>query len=818
MINNRGRNTILLVFVLAAIPFLFSSCFFMEAKVKKYRKDVPFVYSNTVELTGDSLPAQQHAALKSRIKEQLDDSMVVRVLDRAIFQGVIKNPPAFDTNSLNRSIRNIEVLMNNLGYFRSEVTASYKIDSSKNFANRGEYRVKSTFSIDTKRNTLIDSLNFIFPSAALQQVVNENISNAYLKKNESFTVEKVSSEINRLVTDFRNNGFYKITRNDIYADVDTVNKALFDPNLSDFERVIILARTRNKRPTINVLMRMRPMNDTAANFVYDSSKMVRYYVGNVTVYPDFNFLTAATSPLTTKYRRDSSLIIKYTADKYRTPFLANNIFLKRGDLYRESNYIRTIDNLNLLGTWQVVNIQSSIDSNRHDSVPTVDFAIYLTPVKKFSFSANVESSLSTNVNAATGNGNILGFLGNLSLTNRNVHREGIRMTNSIRGGIEFNLNNNGVQNSREVGYNNNLSVPKFVTPFKSINKKHLLYQTTSLSTSVSSLNRVGFFNLASFNFGGLAYEWKNKPNSSYSFHFLNIDYSNLFNESESFKEARDTNIFLKNSFQTSLVMGLNFGYNIQFQGKKHPNRITTLKVYTEESGALFGTIKKIVNNDNFLKNLREFVKGDVEVKHYINFNNSSLVLRGFVGVGTPVRGDSGLPFFKQYFAGGPNSMRAWPIRTLGQGGAAFPVYQPGATRFNDRAGDIQIEGNVEYRYNITQLFNNVIGLKGALFMDAGNVWAIKRDKSLPATEEDPKVFQFKNLYKQLAVGIGTGLRFDFNYFLVRFDFGFRFKKPDVEKNDGWQIPSINIKNLFGANGKEWRYNNYNFTFGISYAF
>jgi outer membrane protein assembly factor BamA len=670
--------------------------------------------------------------------------------------------------------------------------------------------------VDTKKNTIIDSLNYIFPSFGLQQVVINNYSKALLKKGEPFTVEKISAEINRLLTDFRNNGYFQITRNDIYADVDTVNKALFDPSLSDFERILLLAQSRNKRPSINVLMRLRPKSDSSDILVYDSTKLKQYYIGNITVYSDYNFLANSTDSPQVRYLRDSSLIIKYNSKKYRSSFIAGNIFLRKNDLYRENEYNRTVNNLNQLGTWQVVNVVPTIDSLQPDSLRRVDLAFYLTPVKKYSFSANVESSLSTNVIAATGAGNILGFLGNVSLTDRNVARQGIRMVHSIRGGIEFNLKQNGVQNSRELGYSNNVSIPRFMPPFRFLLPKNTLVRSSTVNSNISSLNRVGFFNLASLNLG-LGYEWKRKPNTTSIWKPLTIDYTNLYNASDSFIKATDENVFLRNSFQTSLVIGQSYGYGVQFISKRNPNRITTLKVNLEESGLIFGTLKKMINQDGFLKNLREFVKADVEVKHFMNFNKSALVFRFFTGVGSPVRGDSGIPFFKQYFAGGPNSMRAWPIRTLGQGGAPFPPYQPGASRFNDRVGDIQLEGNVEYRYDITPLFNNVLTLKGALFMDAGNVWAIRRDKTI-TVGDDPKVFQFKNLYKQLAVGLGTGLRFDFNYFLVRFDFGFRFKKPDVAANDGWQIPSINIKNVFGANGREWRYENFNFTFGINYAF
>lgn len=818
MIVKKGINIVHLLIALSLFSVLLPSCFFMEPKVKKYPKGQPFVYANKFELKTDSLSKTQKSELKSRVAAQIDDSMMVRVLDRAIFRGVIKSPPAFDTNAVNKSIQNIKILMNNLGYYRSVVTAAYQTDSSKQSVQRGEYRVTTTFKVDTKKNTLIDSLNYIFPTDDLQNITRENLRNALLKKGQPFTVEKTSAEINRLLGDFRNNGYYNITRGDIYADVDTVNKALLNPDLSDFERIILLARSKNKRPYINVFMRLRPKNDSALPLKYDSTKLIRYHIGDITVYPDFNFL-AGTEASNTAWSKDSNLLIKYNSYKYKTSFIASNIFLKRGDLYKEDDYLRTLNNINQLGSWQVVNVQPVIDSVYKDSTGKVDFTFYLTPVKRYSFSANIESSFSTNVTAATGNGNILGFLGNVSLTDRNVGKEGIRATLSLRGGVEYNLSQRGIQNSRELGLTNNYVFPKFIKSIPLVNffilwkKKPMIYKSTNLSGNISSLNRVGFFNLASFNIGA-GYDWKQKRNLSRTAK-LNIDYTNLYNESQEFKDAIKDNLFLRNSFQTSLVMGLSTTYLFSLPSKKS-NTSQTLKINLEESGVIFGTIKKWLKDPAVLKNLREYVKADVEYKRFINFQKSTLALRAFAGAGTPIRGDSGLPFFKQYFAGGPNSMRAWPIRTLGLGGASFPPYQPGVNRFNDRVGDVQLEMNVEYRYNITPLFNNVLNLKGAVFMDAGNIWSIKKDITI--TGEDPKLFQLKNLYKQLAVGLGTGFRFDFNYFLVRFDFGFRFKRPDVKENNGWQIPSVNIKNVFGKNGREWRYDNFNFTFGINYAF
>ena len=233
----------------------------------------------------------------------------------------------------------------------------------------------------------------------------------------------------------------------------------------------------------------------------------------------------------------------------------------------------------------------------------------------------------------------------------------------------------------------------------------------------------------------------------------------------------------------------------------------------------------------FKKYMKQFVKADAEYIFSASHPKSAFVVRLFGGVGIASKKDTTLPFFKQYFGGGSNSMRGWPVRGIGRGSQPLSPY--GSNSFNDRTGDIQLEANLEYRYTIAQIIPNSLVLKGALFVDMGNVWNFRNSK--PAGGVDSTQFQFANLYKQLGVSAGTGFRLDFNYFVLRFDFGFRFKKPDVSKNDGWQVPDINFNNLFRRGVqipdpvdptrttndnryKKWRYENYNLTIGISYPF
>jgi outer membrane protein assembly factor BamA len=269
-------------------------------------------------------------------------------------------------------------------------------------------------------------------------------------------------------------------------------------------------------------------------------------------------------------------------------------------------------------------------------------------------------------------------------------------------------------------------------------------------------------------------------------------------------------------------MGQILTFSSSYINPKHPKRQVTFKFNVEESGLLWGRLKPALSNagkQNVLtKYLKQFIKTDVEYTYTISHPKSAVVFRVFSGVGIPMsRTDTTLPFFKQYFGGGPNSMRGWPVRGIGIGAQKLVPYNSQNT-FNDRTGDIQLEGNAEYRYNLAPFFSNAVTLKGALFIDAGNIWNMKNTKNDGGV--DSAQFKFKNIYKQLGVSAGTGFRLDFNYFLIRFDFGLRFKRPDISKHNGWQIPDVNFKNLFGNDieRRRWRYENFNFTIGIDYPF
>jgi outer membrane protein insertion porin family len=518
-----------------------------------------------------------------------------------------------------------------------------------------------------------------------------------------------------------------------------------------------------------------------------------------------------------------SYIIKYHKNLFKQAFLLRNMYIKKGDVYNQLNYYKTINSFAKIGVWQSVNIQIH---DVKDSIGLIDLVVELVPARKFGFDANVESSYSINSNNTSlvnaNVGNVLGFSGNISLINRNVGREAIRMSNALRAGVELNVGNarrNGLINSNEFSYNNGISIPRLITPLKKINSKRLLSQQTFINTNLSYINRINLFNLQSVNLSA-GYEWTNRPNRKFTLRPLNIEFTRLYNESDSFRQTLIDNPFLRSSFTTALVAGSSFTYSSTFFNPKHSGRQRNFKANIETSGILLGAVKGLFNSTtNILeKYLRRFVKMDVEYTYTKSYPKSAVVARLFGGVGIPLsKTETSLPFFKQYFGGGSNSMRGWPIRGVGRGAQPLALSRSNTT-LNDRTGDIQVEGNFEYRYNIANIIPNSIMLKGAVFVDAGNVWNFKN--SLPGGGRDSTQFNLKYLYNQLAVAAGTGFRVDFSYFLIRFDLALRVKRPDIDNNNGWILPNVNYKNLLSGNevNKQWRYENFNFTIGINYPF
>ncbi|MEO6490605.1 MAG: BamA/TamA family outer membrane protein [Ferruginibacter sp.] len=793
---------------------IFSSC--SIPIVRKTPEGKPFLRKNNIEVTGGKFTATEKSAVIQRLSNQLEDSARIPSKDFFVLFNIIKRPPVYDTAYSGMSARNMKASMFNLGYYSSKVT--YRADTS----NR---KVHVHYLVEAGRPTLIDTVSYRMRKPDLQQIAIASKNRSILVKDNPITKAAVLGEISRLVDSFRNNGYYKFTAAELRVRGDTTIEALTTISEDPFEQLRLLAEAQQKAdsPQIRLSVTLIPPTDT--------SKLQRFYINRIFILSDFHPSDNLSDTTSITQRSTRDFILRYHERLFRTGFLSRNITFKSGELYSQAEYYKTLNNLSKAGVWESANIQIM---EVPDSSDKINMIIELIPGKKFGFEAALEASYSASIGSASIiGGNLFGISGNLSLTNRNVGKEAISMTHKIRAGIELNNNNSGTNkliNSNEIGYSNNILFPRLIFPellkyfTKSRNVRDLPRGESFINSNISYSNRLDLFDLQSLNVN-IGWSWLDKHNFKWEFRPLNLGFSYLYNETPAFLKILDSNLFLKYSYTTAYVVGMGASVSNVYYNPKHLRSLSrerSTKINLEESGitwANLGILKKY---------LRRYVKVEAEYKYTISYPKTGLAFRFYTGVGIPLLGSDSnrtLPFFKQYFGGGSNSMRGWPIRGIGIGGQAMAPYNNNSTFYNNRTGDIQLEGNVEYRYDIARIIPNTLTLRGALFIDAGNIWNTRNSKLDGTT--DTTQFKFENVYRQLGLSAGTGFRLDFNYFVVRFDLGFRFKRPELYYvNSGWKAPSIGFSDFLpkiftrGPNGeyRKWRYENFNFTIGISYPF
>ena len=332
-----------------------------------------------------------------------------------------------------------------------------------------------------------------------------------------------------------------------------------------------------------------------------------------------------------------------------------------------------------------------------------------------------------------------------------------------------------------------------MTPFSPSFEKRFKSAKTIVSFDFSYIDRFQYYVLKTFNtfFG---YEWKTRPEVTWQFKPFNIEYTKIKPDSL-FEAAIKDYPLLRYSYNNGLIIGLNGSYTRTFNppNSKH---INSIRIFAEQSGLLTGLVANdLTKKGSALQDLYRFVRMDVDFRHYIKYKKSVMIFRGFAGYGYAFQTQSSpdnvtLPFFKSYYAGGPNSMRGWQIRKLGIGSNVFfdtlglANGTPGV--YNDKYADIRLELNMEYRFNLFRIFG--FWLRGAVFNDIGNIW-YRKNQSASAPDA---VFDVSKLYKDLAISPGFGVRVDFTYFILRFDLGYPFKDPrygpDKDPKTGFYSP------------------------------
>lgn len=743
--------------------------------VKNYPVNKPFVYKTNINITGN-IPSDTSATIASRLKGQLDDSMKSRSVSK-VFWSVMKKPPVYKNENAEKSIVYMKALLSSLGYFRDTIL----VDTVVNIVKGDQYRTTVTFDVKPGKVVRIDSFSYNIKQQELQSIALVNQKDALVKKGYPFAKVTISSELDRLVELYRNSGYLRFGREVLIGLWDTLDVSLLRPTFDPLEQLEILQKLKERRenPTANLEIRLRPG--------FDSTKLTKYHVGNVIVYPEYGTDTIS-------YTRKEEIVdgvkIIYYQKVFKPRIIPENIYFRRGDLYNQKKYFKTINRFNSLGAWRLVSIEPIPRKN----LDTADFTIRLTPAKKYSFTANLEGSR----NQSAVSGNLFGIGVNVGIQNRNFARAANIATTSIRYGIE--LSDSSFVQTKQFSISHNIYFPRVVPRMKWIPEKFKENIRTSLAFNASNTERKDLFNLTTVN-GSWGYELQSN-NILISIRLPNIEYSYL-KPRQKLLDLFVGNPALRNIFTDGLIVSTILGVTITNNKEKIQN------IFRANS-ELSGFPASLVKNNKFLDdNLYRFIKVDAEMIRKMNFGKSALVLRLFTGVGYEFNSTvnttkkNNLPFFKQYFAGGPNSMRAWALRKLGRGSSNRAFAGTGSTP--ERYGDVQLEGNVEYRFPLFKFSG--IKIDGALFTDIGNIWFLKKAADTVGSKE---IFNFSRLPKDLAVGVGVGFRLDFSFFVIRLDYSYKAKdpSPDPIKNPGVQNKWFGYSLLKGDQ----------FQLGISYPF
>ena len=754
--------TVLLHSLIAGTLLLYlSSC----VTPAKYPKTKPFVFKTNISVSGSFSPAEKQE-LVAKLQNQLDDSLKVRTISYAGVYKRVFRPPSFDTLNIVRSRIFMTSLLNSQGYFYPTIKDTFLIDT----ITSTQRRVTVNFQVAPGKQTKLDSIGFALTTKDLQELALKNRSESLLKKNGSYSISLISAEIDRLLQTFHYNGYYKVSRDDIYAEVDTVVAALIDPTLDPFEQVRLLDSLRRKsdKPTINVVFKQRPDADT--------NHLRQFYIGTVKVYPDQTLLQD--SVMNYVFTRIGNIDIYRSSDRFKLPFIVRNVHLIPGARYNEKDYYRTVNTFNRLGAWQSVDVSLK---ERYDSVPFLDTEIKLFPALRRNLKIDLEAS--RNIADYLTTSQFFGLGVNLSLSNRNAYRESIQTSTNARYGVEF--GSNFIQ-TLQTNLSHSIYFPNLILPFrlKKSTLENITNDRTVFNINGSYTIRRQIYDVASLN-TSWGYEWTSRK-INWQFVPLNIEYTNL-NKKDSLDKLIANIPSLQYAFNDGFVVGMIGAMSTAW---KKNNHYSNLKVRVEESGALLGLVKSIERN-----NLFRFVKTEVEYKHFINFKKSAWAFRAFAGHGFVYgfKGDQperNLPFFKAYIAGGPYSMRAWQVRRLGPGSSI--LYDTTNNQSNDRFGNTQLEANIEYRFDLTTIAG--IKVKSALFADIGNIWSTEYSDAA-ATQKIPEAsFNLSRLGKDIAIGAGTSIRFDFDFFLIRFDWAYQIKNPRYSNIKGGWLYDIRLLN------------------------
>ena len=642
----------------------------------------------------------------------------------------------------------------NSGYFNARTSAD---------STRSGKKASAEYIVKPAKQYTIKEVKFPTDSSVIGKAIRNASLRSLLKKDQPYNLEVIKQERIRIDGRLKEKGFYYFNPDYIIVQVDST--------VAD-HKVDLIVKVKDQAPKL---------------------AETPYRINKIVVYPNYSIGIDSSKNNSKSIQQYKDITIIDSTNMFKPRIFDRALNFNKNDLYNRTDHNLSLNRLVNLGTFKFVKNQFKVSDT---TANYLDAFYYLTPLPK--------KSLRLELLAKTNSANYTGTELNLNWSNRNAIGGAELLTISAFGGLEVQVagQNNGF-NVYRFGSEANLIWPRLVAPFK-FHSASGFVPKTKLTLGYEYQNRTKLYSLQTFK-GSFGYLWKENERKEHLLNLNEITYASPQNVTALYRDKIAENKSLEKVIEKQLIFGPTYSYTYTNTAQKRKKNTFYYKGTVDLAGNITGlatgaSIKKGDTINVFKVPFSQFIKIENDFRHYYKLGrDSQLASRVIVGAGYAYGNSSEMPFIKQFFIGGTNSLRAFRARSVGPGtfnGAAANT----STFLPDQSGDIKIELNTEYRAKIYGL------VKGALFLDAGNIWLLNDNPEKPGAKFS------KKFISELAFGAGAGLRFDFSFLILRTDLAFPIRKPYLSEGNRWVLDKVD----FGSGA--WRKENLIFNLAIGYPF
>jgi len=689
-------------------------------------------------------------------------------------------PVIYDSLLAKKSIQRIEKFLENEGYYFSEIELKKKEKKKK---------IKLTYTVETGKPFIINKIKWHYLDTALDVMSTDTLWSA-LKPGKRFRKGLLSGVQSFLQDVYKNRAYYDFSANDVSFVADTfVNERLVNID-------------------VYINMKKEVVNDSVISVPHQ-----KHYINNVYIFTDFvpkEYLVNKKSYLSSLSRDtvDTGEIFLFSNDNLKKGMILRFNKIKKGEEYNNKNTKLTKRYLSENKLFKQVTIKYTSPPQTDSSRQLLDCHIQISQFTLQQISLNLQG---TNTSGDLGAGI------NLTYRHRNIFHGAealsVRFKTSQEVNRELSTDNETFFYNQEYGADVELELPRFVLPFK-MERFDEKYRPYTVATAGYYFVQTPDYRSprASASYG---YKWRSQKKSSHALTIIDLSGVQYKNKSDRFNNYISKNEYFRNSYQDNLISSSSYTYTYFNKKERRLNNSFYLSGKLEFAGNVLSSINNTFNVDTaglgyykmFGTRFAQYTKAEIDLRYYliINKKNTS-IFRFFAGCIVPYGNSEVTPSIKQYYGGGANSMRAWEIRTIGP---KRKLDNSGTYETSYRQGDMKFELNYEHRFHLFWYMN------GAFFIDAGNIWTLNSESA-----NELNILSAKNFVDAIAVGAGTGVRFDFSFFVLRLDLGFKALDPEISTGTKWvwfnkdmETVSEDLKTEY-PNG----YNYYNLTFSVGYPF